>query len=253
MAAPIGIQLYTVRAEAEKGYADVVRKIAEMGYVGVEPAGFPGTTAEAAGKLFKELGLQVPSAHVKLPLGDDKNEILDIMHAIDGKCMVCSYRPPEDYSSVDRIKATCDTLNQAAAVAAENGMQFGYHNHWFEYQKLDGRNINEIALEYLDPSVLFEIDTYWVKVGGQDPLTVVKALGDRAPLLHIKDGPADKKESDMTAVGQGVMDFKTLIPAATSAEWLIVELDRCATDMMTAVKESYDYLIGEGLARGNHN
>lgn len=253
MAAPIAIQLYTVRAEAEKGYADVVRKIAEMGYVGVEPAGFPGTTAEAAGKLFQELGLQVPSAHVKLPLGDDKNEVLDTVNAIGAKRMICPYRPPEDYSSLDRIKATCDLLNQAAAVANENGMQFGYHNHWFEYEKLDGRNINEIMLEYLDPSVIFEVDTYWVKVGGQDPTAVVKALGSRAPLLHIKDGPADYKESDMTAVGQGVMDFKTLIPAATSAEWLIVELDRCATDMMTAVQESYNYLTGEGLARGNHN
>src|SRR5690606_5161202 len=126
MAAPIAIQLYTVRAEAEKGYADVVRKIAEMGYVGVEPAGFPGTTAEAAGKLFQELGLQVPSAHVKLPLGDDKNEVLDTVNAIGAKRMICPYRPPEDYSSLDRIKVTCDLLNQAAAVANENGMQFGY-------------------------------------------------------------------------------------------------------------------------------
>ena len=154
MAAPIAIQLYTVRAEAEKGYADVVRKIAEMGYVGVEPAGFPGTTAEAAGKLFRELGLEVPSAHSKLPLGDDKNEVLDTLKAIGARRMVCPYRPPEDFSTEDRIKATCDVLNEAAAVAAENGMQFAYHNHWFEYQSVGGRVANEIMLEYLDPAVL---------------------------------------------------------------------------------------------------
>ncbi len=252
MAAPIAIQLYTVRAEAEKGYEAVIRKIADMGYVGVETAGFPGTTAEAAGKLFQELGLQVPSAHIKLPLGDDKNEVLDTLGAIGAKRMVCPFRPPEDFSSLDAIKATCDTLNQAAAVASENGLQFAYHNHWWEYQQLDGRNVNEIMLENLDSSVLLELDTYWVKVGGQDPVSVVKALGSRAPLLHIKDGPADDSKSDMVAVGQGVMDWHSLIPAAAATtDWVIVELDRCATDMLTAVSESYAYLTGEGLARGN--
>jgi sugar phosphate isomerase/epimerase len=254
MAAPIGIQLYTLRAEAEKDYAAVVRKIADMGYVGVEPAGVPGTTAQAAGKLFRELGLQVPSAHLKLPLGDDKNEVLDTAGAIGAKRIVCPWLPPEGFSAADKIRATCDTLNQAAAVAAENGLQLVYHNHWFEYQAINGRYANEIMLEYLDPAVLFEVDTYWVKVAGQDPLQVIKNLGSRAPLLHIKDGPADSREADMVAVGQGTLDWHSIIPAAAStAEWLIVELDRCATDMMTAVAESYSYLVGEGLARGHKN
>lgn len=253
MAAPIGLQLYTLRADAEKDYAATVRKVAELGYVGVEPAGFPGTTAEAAGKLFQELGLQVPSLHIKLPLGDDKNEVLDTAGAVGAKRIVCPWRPPEDFSTEDRIKATCDTLNQAAAVAAENGLQFAYHNHWFEYERVNGRYANEIMLEYLDPSVLLELDTYWIKVGGQDPLQVIQQLGSRAPLLHIKDGPADSRESDMVAVGQGVMDWHSIIPGAPNAEWLIVELDRCATDMMTAVAQSYEYLVGEGLARGNKN
>ncbi|MCB0231676.1 MAG: sugar phosphate isomerase/epimerase, partial [Anaerolineae bacterium] len=63
------------------------------------------------------------------------------------------------------------------------------------------------------------------------------------------DGPATEKDP-MVAVGQGVMDFPAIIPAATGAQWLIVELDRCATDMMVAVDESYRYLTGEGLAHG---
>ncbi len=252
MAAPIAVQLYTVRAEAEKNYENVIRRIADIGYAGVETAGFPGTTAEAAGKLFQELGLEVPSAHIKLPLGDDKTEVLDTLAAISAKRMVCAFRPPEDFSSTDKIKATCDVLNQAAAVARENGLQFAYHNHWWEYQQVDGRNANEIMLENLDESVLLELDTYWVKVGGQDPVSVIKALGSRAPLLHIKDGPADDSKSDMVAVGQGALDWHSIIPAAAdTADWLIVELDRCGTDMMTAVAESYAYLTGEGLARGN--
>ena len=107
----------------------------------------------------------------------------------------------------------------------------------------------DVMLELVDPGVVFEVDTYWVQTGGQSAAELVKRLGDRAPLLHIKDGPATEKEP-MVAVGQGVLDFPTIIPAATGAQWLIVELDRCATDMLDAVDESYRYLVGEGLAHG---
>ena len=69
--------------------------------------------------------------------------------------------------------------------------------------------------EYLDPTVCFEIDTYWTQVGGHDPVAVVKELGARVPLLHIKDGPADNKDSDMVAVGEGVMDVAGILDAGT--------------------------------------
>jgi sugar phosphate isomerase/epimerase len=106
-------------------------------------------------------------------------------------------------------------------------------------------------LEYLSPDVFFEIDTYWVQTAGPDPAEVVKKLGQKAPFLHIKDGPCVKGEP-MVAVGDGVMDFPSIIEAGEgTTEWLVVELDACATDMMEAVKKSYDYLVGTGLARGN--
>ncbi len=73
-------------------------------------------------------------------------------------------------------------------------------------------------------------------------MALVKELGPRAPLLHIKDGPAVKNEP-MVAVGDGMMDFPSLIQAAgENTEWLIVELDQCATDMLEAVGKSYRYL-----------
>ena len=76
-------------------------------------------------------------------------------------------------------------------------------------------------------------------------------LGKRAPLLHIKDGPCVKGQP-MTAVGDGKVDVPAVAKAgAATAEWMIVELDSCATDMMAAVKKSYDYLTGKGFARGN--
>ena len=251
MAAPIGLQLYSVREYAQaNGYEAAVRKVAAMGYVGVEPAGFPGTTAEAAGKLFRELGLQVPSAHVALPLGDQKNEVLDTMRAI-GSTRIVTGKGPGDFDTLDKIKATCDLFNEANAVAKENGMVFGIHNHWWEYIQVEGRYVYEVMLESLDPDILLQVDTYWVNTAGVNPAEIVKLYGGRAALLHIKDGPCVKSEP-MTAVGDGVMDIPAIVEAGKPhTEWLIVEIDRCAGDMMEAVAKSYDYLVESGLTRGN--
>jgi sugar phosphate isomerase/epimerase len=251
MTAPIALQLYTLRqAAVEQGFEKTVRQVAEMGYVGVEPAGFPGTTPEAAGKLFRELGLAVPSAHVALPVGDNKQQVLDTMAAIGSKHVV-SGKGPDDFSTVDAIKATCDLFNEANANVKAVGMQFGIHNHWWEYLKVGGRYAYEIMLDRLEPEITFEIDTYWVQVAGPNPADIVALMGARSPLLHIKDGPADRQEP-MMPIGSGVLDWPAIIQAGGShTEWLIVELDRCATDMVEAVQKSYDYLVGGGLARGN--
>jgi sugar phosphate isomerase/epimerase len=251
MTAPIALQLYTLReAAAERGFETVVRQVAEMGYVGVEPAGFPGTTPEAAGKLFAELGLAVPSAHVALPVGDSKQEVLDTMAAIGSTCIV-SGKGPDDFNTVDAVVATCDLFNEANANARAAGMQFGIHNHWWEYLKVGDRYAYEIMLDRLDPEITFELDTYWIQVAGPDPAEIVALIGARSPLLHIKDGPANRQEP-MQPIGSGVLDWPAILQAgADHTEWLIVELDRCATDMVEAVQSSYDYLVGGGLARGN--
>jgi sugar phosphate isomerase/epimerase len=251
MTAPIALQLYTLReAAAEQGFETVVRQVAEIGYVGVEPAGFPGTTPEAAGKLFRELGLAVPSAHVDLPVGDSKQQVLDTMAAIGSTCIV-SGKGPDDFRTPDAIKATCDLFNEANANAKAAGMQFGIHNHWWEYLKVGDRYAYEIMLDLLDPEITLEIDTYWVQVAGPNPAEIVAQMGARSPLLHIKDGPATKGEP-MLPIGSGVLDWPSIVGAGGShTEWLIVELDRCAIDMVEAVQSSYDYLVGEGLARGH--
>ncbi|MGB0386223.1 MAG: sugar phosphate isomerase/epimerase family protein [Ardenticatenaceae bacterium] len=251
MPLPIAIQLYTIRDTLAKDFAAGVRKIAEMGYVGVETAGFPGTTAKEASKLFGELGLTVTSAHAPLPLGEQKNEVLDAIGELGCKRLVCPWVSPDHYQTLDLLKGTCERFNEANAVAVAHGLEFGLHNHWWEFEQVEGQYAHDILLAELDPAIFFQIDTYWVKVAGLDPAQIVTQFADRAPLLHIKDGPATKKDP-MTAVGAGILEWAEIMSAAEGhAEWLIVELDRCATDMMSAVEESYTYLTGAGFARGN--
>ena len=251
MTPPIALQLYTVRdVIAKKDYESVVRQVAQIGYAGVETAGFPGTTPQAAGKLFKELGLLVSSIHkFPIPTPADKQEILDILGALDTKNYV-SGGNREDFTTIETTRLTCEKINAAAAMFAPYGIKFHVHNHWYEYLKVGEKYAYEYMIDFLAPEVFFQIDTYWTKTAGVDPAKVVKKLGKRAPLLHIKDGPAQQKVHQ-TAVGEGVLDFPAIVKAAAgNTEWMIVELDSCATDMMETVQKSFQYLTSKGLARG---
>ena len=253
MTTPIALQLYTIRDLLAQDYEGTIRDIADMGYIGVETANMFGKSPASAATLFGELGLTVTSAHGQLPLGDQKQEVIDTMGALNCKRLILPWQPPEKFKSFDGIKSICDSLNEAAAVGKANGFQVGYHNHWFEYELLENRIPIDVMLEHLDPDVFLEVDVYWVQTAGQNPVEGVRRLGPRAPLLHIKDGPC-QIEAPMTALGEGVVDIPEVVKAGDgSTEWLVVELDECATDMMEAVRKSYQYLIGKGLARGNKN
>jgi sugar phosphate isomerase/epimerase len=253
MSAPVALQLYSLRELLNTGYAVGIRKVAEIGFAGVETAGFPGTTPQAAAQLFQELGLTVCSAHSPLPLGDKQAEVLDTMAALGCTRLICAWRPQELFASLDGIRRVCDELNEANVVALANGLTLSYHNHWAECTLVNGRLAYEVMLDQLAPDILFEVDTYWAKTAGVDPARMVRQLGNRAPLLHIKDGPC-VMDAPMTAVGDGVVDVPGIVAAGAGAtEWLIVEIDRCATDMLEAVAKSYRFMVGKGLAHGKRD
>jgi len=248
MTKPIAVQLYTVRDALAQDFESVINKVASFGYQGVEP--FGGLDAKKVSEACKRLNLKIPSAHSDLPLGDKRDAVLAAAKTLGVKYLVCPHISENEFKTVEGAIAVCKRLNEANKIARDAGLTLGYHNHWFEFEPISGMGTypNKVMAEYLDPTVIFEIDTYWTQVGGHDPVAVVKELGARVPLLHIKDGPADNKNSDMVAVGEGKMDVAGIVQAGTSAEWLVVELDRCATDMLEAVRKSYTNL--EAIARG---
>ena len=237
----IALQLYSVRELLPRDFEAVIRKVAAIGYAGVETAGFPGTTPQAAASLFRELGLEVCSAHTALPSQDNEAEVFDTLELLGCRRAVCAWQPPELFQTVDSIRQVSESLNAAADLAATHGVTLFYHNHWFELQTVAGKPALSHMLDYLNPAVKLEIDTYWVRTAGVDPVALLRDLQARAPLLHIKDGPCTI-EDPMMAVGQGLMDIPAVLHATNDAKWLIVELDRCATDMMEAVSASYHYL-----------
>jgi sugar phosphate isomerase/epimerase len=147
------------------------------------------------------------------------------------------------------VQAVARELNDIASWAADRGLRLGYHNHDFELSSLiGGRPALEVLADALDDRVVLEVDTYWAAVGGQDVPALLGRLGERVRYLHVKDGPAVDRDDFMTAVGSGRLPVAEILAACPSAEWHVVELDRCATDVLTAAGDSLAWLSAQGLA-----
>jgi len=238
----LGVQLYSVREELAVDYAGIVERLAAAGYTGVEPAGNYGASVESAVQLFQRLGLAVPSLHVPVLNAEGRSEVLGIARELNAKYVVCAYIPPEEFATLAQVESYCAQLNDANAEVQAAGLTLLYHNHWWEYENHDYGIPLEVMLNLLDPTIGIELDIYWAKVGGADPASALDALGSRLKLLHAKDGPATKDEP-MLALGEGVMNYPSLLPHAAAADWKIVELDRCATNMVEALEKSAAYML----------
>lgn len=248
---PIAIQLYTVREALSADWEGTLEKIAELGYIGVETAGFGYAPSRATAiQKYADLGLKVVGAHAPLLNDDNSAELVDMMQALDNPNIICAGTSRDGWSTAEDLDARVAEYNHAGEIARKNGLRFGIHNHWWEFAQVDGRTGYDIVIEQLDDDNFLEVDTYWVQTSGANVAEFVTKHAARTTLLHIKDGPCTP-DGDMLAAGTGKMDFAPIIKAGDSAEYLIVELDRCGTDMMTAVAESYDYLVSNGLAKGN--
>lgn len=246
---PISLQLYSLREEAKDGFPAVLKTVADMGYVGVEFAGLHDMKPAEVKKILDNLGLKASSTHGAFPAKENVSEIVETAKTF-GYTRHISGFGPDDCATLETTLAAAKRAQAAADLLKGTGVTFGLHNHWWEFDKeFNGKTPHDVLMENA-PGVFAEVDTYWVAVGGPDAAKVVKKLGARAPLLHIKDGPMVRDKA-MTAVGAGGMDWKAVIGAAAdSTEWLVVELDSCDTDMAVACAESCRYLTSNGLAKG---
>jgi len=248
---PISVQLYTLREQTALDFPAVLARLGAKGYAGVELAGLSGLTPAQLSRALGDAGLGLSSAHVGLNVEGGFDAALELHQSLGCDTVVIPSLPHDAFSNVDDVRASADRVNRAAESAAARGMTIGYHNHWWELARMpDDRPALLHLFEHLAPEVIAEVDIYWAQVGGSDPRELVAALGSRVGLLHVKDGPADVPKSPMVAVGDGVVDVPGVLAAAPGAQWHIVELDQCATDMFDAVERSYDYLVGNGFSRG---
>jgi sugar phosphate isomerase/epimerase len=247
ISSPPALQLYTLREEVATGRKGVLGRVADFGYGAVEPYDVL-TDPEQLRSELDEAGLAACSVHAKI-LGEDGDAMLRGTRVVGAATVIVPWADPERFADADAVATLAAELNQAAAKAADQGLRLGYHNHDFELSSIvGGRPALEVLADALDPAVILEVDTYWAAVGGQDVPALLRRLGDRVRYLHVKDGPAVSRDDNMVAVGSGRMPVADILAACPSAEWHVVELDRCATDMLTAVGDSLAWLAAHDLA-----
>jgi sugar phosphate isomerase/epimerase len=247
---PISVQLYSLREAAAKDFIGVLKAVSAIGYVGVEPAGLYDIKPADFLKIVSDLGLVVSSNHGPWPNRNNIKEVIDTTLALKLKTAIGGFGP-DDFKTLDAIKATADTVNFMIDQLAPAGITLALHNHYWEFNTIDGRLAYDYLLD-LCPRVKIELDIYWAaNFGACNPAEQIRRLQDRTVLLHVKDGTL-VRDVPHVAVGSGKMDIPACIAAAdlNRVEWLVVELDSCATDMREAVAASYRYLTANRLARG---
>lgn len=204
----VGVQLYTVRDQMKENFEGTLARVAEIGYKEVEFAGYFGHTPADVKAMLDRHGLTSPSVHNGAIEPDAWKAALDAAHVIGHQYIVLPWIPQERRMTLDGWKQVAQEMNRLAEAAHAAGVQFAYHNHDFEFPKMDGQVPYDVLLQNTDPKLVqLEIDLYWITKAGQDPLTYFARWPGRIPMVHVKDS-AGPPEHKMVDVGQGKIDWK---------------------------------------------
>jgi len=245
---PISLQMYSLRDEAAKDLAATLKTVAEIGYMGVE-SGAHGLEPAEFRRMVEDLGMVLSSTGA----GSEPESIpksIDAAEAMGTDLLMTGFRP-DAFADADAIKGAAEKLNALNDAVTSAGKVLTLHNHYWEFDEIDGRLAYDILMEQC-PDVSCEIDIYWAaNFGAVDPAEQVAKYRARTPMLHVKDGPL-VKDGAHTAVGSGKIDVPKAVAAADERvlRWLVVELDECDTNMTEAVAQSYRYLVESGLGEG---
>jgi sugar phosphate isomerase/epimerase len=218
---PVGFQIYTLRDTVTKDPKGVMAKVAQFGYKELESYSY--ADGNIFGMPFKEfadyvkgLGMQITSGHYpyELATSDKWEPALADAKTIGQKYVVVPWLKEPERASIDSYKRVCENLNKAGEMANKYGLRFGYHNHWFEFDTVDGQLPYDVMLKQLDPKLVsMELDIYWVYKAGQDPFKLFESNPGRFEQWHVKD--MDKVDKARNAdIGTGTIDWKSIFAKA---------------------------------------
>jgi sugar phosphate isomerase/epimerase len=240
----IGLQLYTVRNEMEKDFEGSLKKVADLGYKEVEFAGYYKRSPKDVKAILDRYGLVSPSAHVPLAAVNTQiDATIEGAKILGQKFLICPYLVDKDRKTIDDYKRHAESFNKAGEACKKAGIQFGYHNHDFEFQKIGDDMPFDLLLAQTDKNLVkIELDLYWITYAKQDPLAYIAKDPGRFVLLHVKDLDKTPKRG-ITEVGHGVIDFKTIFAkAGDEVKHYFVEQDTCPGSPFDSIKTSIDYL-----------
>ena len=252
------VQMYSARSIlTTENYADILKEIAAMGYTAVEAASYDGDegliygdTPEVFKQKVEDAGMKALSAHVTRALTREELDSGDFADALAwwDKCIDVHKRAGMAYlvtpwmgpqKDLKDLQVYCDYLNEVGRRCKAAGIKYGYHNHDYEFEKVEGEVMYDYLLAHTDPElVFFQMDVYWAVIGNASPVDYFKRYPGRFRMLHIKDE---------WEVGQsGMVGFDAIFKNADLAglENFVVEIERYSyDDIRQSFKESADYLL----------
>jgi sugar phosphate isomerase/epimerase len=263
-----GIQLYTINEAMRSDPAGSLKRLRQIGFQEVESAGFGNLSAKQFRGLLDDAGLTCPSAHLQFDV-DNLGPAFEDAHALGAKfavsgmmrSVVLGKSAPKDGLktgiSLDEAKRTAELSNRIGEAAKRAGLQFGYHNHNFEFADVGGGVTGyDLLLKQTDPQLVkFEIDCGWMIFAGHDPVEYFRKYPQRFPMIHVKDFlPRASGDTGMKGaeLGHGTVDYKPIFAAGAKAglQHYFVEQEGPFARMspLEAAKVDCDYLRSIGMA-----
>jgi len=227
----VGLQLYTLRDVIKSDVKGILKQVSDFGYTKIETFGYSdgmlfGMKSKEFSDLVASLGMKMTSGHygtgqtrpdAKGTMTNGWEKAVADAKEAGQEYMIIAYLQNEERKTLDDYKKVCGMMNKAAEVCKNYGVRFGYHNHAFEFDKLDNQVPFDVMLQQLDPNLVsMEMDIYWTVAAGQDPLKYFNKFPGRFDQWHVKDmDKADSKKNSI--VGNGSIDFKSYFAKASLA------------------------------------
>lgn len=238
----VGLQVYSMRDVLQDDYKKKIETIAQMGYKGVEFAGYAGLKPAEMARLLKDNGLEAYGTHFgQLPKTDAELDAeIEMNLAVGNKYLVC---PWHDMKTRDDALRLAEIMNQTVEKLSKAGMRLGYHNHAHEFAVDGGETLMDTLLKNTDEAIFAEFDVFWVAYAGYDPVEYIRKYAGRQPLMHLKELAADRKAN--VELGTGVLDFAAIIQAGQAAgtEHFIIEQEEYTLPVIDSCKASLDAVL----------
>ncbi len=247
----IGLQLYTVRDKISADQEATLEKLSRIGYNSLEAAGynmndrtFYGMEPKAFANHVRGLGMPLHSSHTVYEL-DNADVVCEDAAKAGVEYIIYPYLPDNLRTNLDDYRATAEKFNRMGEIAQKHGLKFGYHNHAFEFEEMDGEIPMDLLIGQTDPKlVTFELDLYWISRGGCDAVDYFKKYPGRFELWHVKD-MVTSDDQFFAPVGRGRIDFERIFAEKETAgmKYFFVEQDSFRElDPFESVEISLNYL-----------
>ena len=245
---PIALQLYSVREACKKDLPGVLKRVAEMGYAGVEFAGYHEHAASDLKKMLDDNGLQVAGTHTGIDtlLPEAFAETVEFNKTLGNPYLIVPGLPEAYRDSIDAWKKTAELFNELAERAAEVNMRVGYHNHAHEFQKMDGEYPWDAFFGTAREDVIMQLDSGNALHGGADVVPFLERYPGRATTVHLKEYAAN---NDKALVGEGDVRWDRIFELCETigkTAWYIVEQESYAYPPMECVDRCLQNLRAMG-------